>query len=229
MSELDQAAHILIVDDDRRIRELLKSYLADNGFRATAAASAAQAREAMRGLAFDLLIVDIMMPGETGIELVTALRANHATVPVLILSALGDPEHRIAGLASGSDDYLPKPFEPRELLLRVQSILRRAGPRAAASEEVRFGDYVFQLARGELRRAGALVHLTTRERDLLRHLARKPGTPLTRLDLAKPGTANGARGVDVQINRLRRKIEQDPSRPVHLQTVRGAGYVLQVD
>jgi two-component system phosphate regulon response regulator OmpR len=229
MSELDHAPHILIVDDDRRIRELIRSYLQENGFRATAAASAGDAREAMRGLAFDLLIVDIMMPGETGIELVTALRANHATIPVLMLSALGAPEHRITGLASGSDDYLPKPFEPRELLLRIQSILRRAGPRAEARDEVRFGDYVFQMNRGELRRAGELVHLTTRERDLLRLLARKRGAAATRLELAKPGAGGGPRGVDVQVNRLRQKIESDPSRPVYLQTVRGAGYVLQVE
>jgi two-component system phosphate regulon response regulator OmpR len=229
MTELDQAAHILVVDDDRRIRELLKSYLQDNGFRATATASAGEAREAMRGLAFDLLIVDIMMPGETGIDFVTALRASQLGVPILILSALGNPEHRIAGLASGSDDYLPKPFEPRELLLRVQSILRRAAPKGETVSEIRFGDFVFNLSRGELRRSGELVHLTSRERDLLRHLARQPNTPLPRLALAKPGAPDGARGVDVQINRLRQKIEADPSRPVHLQTVRGAGYVLQAD
>jgi two-component system phosphate regulon response regulator OmpR len=229
MTELDQAAHILIVDDDRRIRELLKSYLQDTGFRATAAASAGEAREAMRGLAFDLLIVDIMMPGETGIDFVTALRAGQSAVPVLILSALGNSEHRIAGLASGSDDYLPKPFEPRELLLRVQNILRRAGTKGETEREVRFGEFTFHMKRGELRRDGEIVHLTTRERDLLRHLALKPNTPLPRIALARPGAQDGARGVDVQINRLRQKIEADPSRPVHLQTVRGSGYVLQVD
>jgi two-component system phosphate regulon response regulator OmpR len=229
MSGLDQAAHILIVDDDRRIRELLKSYLKDNGFRATAAASAAEAREAMHGLAFDLMIVDIMMPGESGIELVKSLRAGNAAVPVLMLSALSGSEHRIEGLASGSDDYLPKPFEPRELLLRIQSILRRAGPRQGHEDQVRFGGYVFQMNRGELRRDGEIVHLTTRERDLLRQLAKKRGAAATRAELARPGAEGGARGVDVQINRLRQKIESDPSRPVFLQTVRGAGYVLQVD
>jgi two-component system, OmpR family, phosphate regulon response regulator OmpR len=220
------APHILVVDDDRRIRELLTSYLAGKGFRVTAAGSAKLARERMRGMTFDLLVLDVMMPGESGLELVRSLRAAADGVPVLMLSALADSGDRINGLSSGSDDYLAKPFEPAELLLRIQSILRRR-PRAASSE-ARFGPCTFNAERGELRRGDELVRLTSRERDLMRLFVHKAGQTLSREDLAQ-GPTEGARSIDVQINRLRRKIEDDPSYPVYLQTVRGAGYILHLD
>jgi two-component system phosphate regulon response regulator OmpR len=228
MSTIDsEAPHILVVDDDRRIRELLTSYLAGKGFRATAAASAREARERMRGICFDLLVLDVMMPGESGIELVRSLRAAADGVPVLILSALADSGDRIAGLSSGSDDYLAKPFEPAELLLRIQSILRRQ-PQRASLAEARFGACTFNAERGELRRGDELVRLTSRERDLMRLFVQRAGQTLSRAELAH-NPSEGARSIDVQINRLRRKIEDDPSFPVYLQTVRGAGYILHLD
>jgi len=229
MSPADQTAHVLIVDDDRRIRELLTSYLSAEGYRATAAGSAAEAREKMRGLAFDLLVLDVMMPGENGIALAASLRKESHAEPVLFLSALADTEDRIAGLEAGGDDYLVKPFEPRELLLRIQSLLKRRVAPAATQTEVSFGVFTFQPGRGELRREGELVRLTTRERDLLRTFVAAAGRTLTRADLAISGDAEGARAIDVQINRLRRKIEDDPAEPVHLQTVRGIGYIFHID
>ncbi|HUG15909.1 MAG TPA: response regulator [Thermomicrobiales bacterium] len=228
MATIDPAApHILVVDDDRRIRELLTSYLAGKGFRVTAAGNAGQARERMRGMAFDLLVLDVMMPGESGLELVRSLRAAADGVPVLILSALADSGDRITGLSSGSDDYLAKPFEPAELLLRIQSILRRQ-PARTAPTQARFGTCTFNPERGELRRGDELVRLTSRERDLMRLFVQKAGQTLSRDELAQTPT-EGARSIDVQINRLRRKIEDDPSFPVYLQTVRGAGYILHLD
>jgi len=223
------SSHILVIDDDRRIRELLKSYLSENGLRVTLAGDAAEAREKMRGLAFDLLILDVMMPGENGLDLARSLRSQNGTVPILMLSALADPSDRIEGLMSGSDDYLSKPFEPRELLLRVRSLLRRVKPAAIGPEDARFGDCVFNVKRGELRRGGDLVRLTTRERDLLRMLVQYAGKPVARELLSPAGSDENARTVDVQVNRLRQKIEEDPSNPIYLQTVRGAGYALYVD
>lgn len=225
----DDKPHILVIDDDRRIRELLQSYLAENDFRVSVAPTAAVAREKMRGLAFDLLILDVMMPGESGTALAQSLRGAQERIPILMLSALSEIEDRINGLMSGSDDYLPKPFEPRELLLRVQNLLRRAAPPVDQRVDVRFGDCLFNMPRGELRRAGELVKLTTRERELLRLLVQSAGRPITRAELAPDGGEENARTVDVQINRLRQKIEEDPSNPVYLQTVRGAGYTLHVD
>jgi two-component system phosphate regulon response regulator OmpR len=229
MATVDDTPHILVVDDDRRIRQLLESYLSSNGFRVTVAASAAEARERMRGLVFDIVVLDIMMPGESGVAFTTALRAQNDKVPVLMLSALADTPDRIVGLESGSDDYLSKPFEPRELLLRIRNLLKRGDARPGGRGEVHFGDFVFNLPRGELRRAGELVKLTTRERDFLRILATRAGHPVARTELAPPGSEEGARSVDVQINRLRQKIEADPSLPLYLQTVRGSGYVLLID
>jgi two-component system, OmpR family, phosphate regulon response regulator OmpR len=227
----DDPAHVLIVDDDRRIRELLKSFLAANGLRVTAAANAAEARERMRGLAFDAAIVDVMMPGETGVAFTQSLRAAGNAMPVLMLSALGETDDRIAGLQAGSDDYLPKPFDPRELLLRLRLMLRRAPPVPApgGEAEVRFGPCRFNVARGELRRDDEVVRLSARERDMLRTLVLKAGQPVSRSDLQGPGSEESARGVDVQVNRLRRKIEDNPALPVYLQTVRGAGYILHLD
>jgi two-component system phosphate regulon response regulator OmpR len=210
---MNEKPHILVVDDDRRIRQLLQSFLIEHGFRVTVAATASEARERRRGLAFDLLVLDIMMPGETGLALTESLRRENDRVPVLMLSALAEPGDRIAGLSTGSDDYLTKPFEPRELLLRINNLLRRV-PRTAA-EEVRFGDFTFSPPRGELRRAGELVRLTSREKDFLRLLAARAGQTVPRSDLAQPGSEESARSVDVQINRLRQKIEADPSNVLH--------------
>ncbi len=226
---MDDLPHILVVDDDRRIRSLLQSFLAENGFRISVAASAQDAREQMRIMAFDLVVLDIMMPGETGLSLAQSLRQSGNAVPVLMLSALAEPSDRIAGLESGSDDYLAKPFEPRELLLRIRGLLRRQEQPARGRAEVAFGPYVFHLQRGELRKGAESVRLTSREREFLRMLAASAGTPVARGDLAPEASEDGARSVDVQINRLRQKIEDDPSNPVYLQTVRGAGYVLHAD
>lgn len=220
--------HILVIDDDTRIRELLKTYLSRNGFRVSAASNAADARNAMRGVTFDLLVLDIMMPGESGLDLTRSLREAHNGVPILMLSARDETDDRIEGLASGSDDYLSKPFEPEELLLRIRSILKRHST-TTPSDEVQFGDCSFNLQRGELRRCGELVRLTTRERDLLRLLAQRAGETISRLDLGLPRNEDNPRSIDVYINRLRRKIEPDPAVPVYLQTIRGVGYTLHVD
>ncbi len=226
---MSEPHHILVVDDDRRIRELIKSYLMENGFMVSVAGTAAEARERMRGLVFDLLVLDIMMPGETGLKFTSSMRAEGIDVPVLMLSALVETDDRIAGLATGSDDYLVKPFEPRELLLRIKNLLRRTNIVPPATTDVRFGDFLFNVPRGELRRDGELVRLTSGEKELLRQLANKSGSPLSRLELSQPGSEDSARSVDVQINRLRQKIESDPTNPIYLQTVRGAGYALFVD
>ena len=225
----EEKPHILVIDDDRRIRGLLQSYLAENGFRVSVAPTAAVARDKMRGLTFDLLILDVMMPGESGTALAQSLRGAKERIPILMLSALSEIEDRISGLMAGSDDYLPKPFEPRELLLRVQNLLRRSAPPVDQRIDVRFGDCLFNVTRGELRRSGELVKLTTRERELLRLFVQNAGKPITRAELSPDGAEDNARTVDVQINRLRQKIEEDPSNPVYLQTVRGAGYTLHVD
>ncbi len=225
----DEASHLLVVDDDNRIRSLLSRLLIENGYRVTTAASAAEARGRLEGLTFDLLVLDVMMPGESGLELARSLRET-SSVPILMLTARADTEDRISGLEAGVDDYLAKPFEPRELLLRIGSILKRAlPPPQKAIESVRFGDFTFHLERGELSRDGEMVRLTERERDMLRTLADEPGETVPRLALA--GGADGAtseRAVDVQVNRLRRKLEKDPANPIYLQTVRGIGYRLVV-
>jgi two-component system, OmpR family, phosphate regulon response regulator OmpR len=224
----DGAPHLLVVDDDRRIRDLLLRFLKGEGYRVTTAESAAEARAKLSGLSFDLLVLDVMMPGESGFELAEAIRTS-SPVPILMLTARDETQNRIRGLEIGADDYLAKPFEPRELLLRINNILRRhLTAQAPALVAVKFGDFVFHLARGELRRGEAVVHLTDRERELLSALAAIPGETVPRLTLA--GNAPGAneRAVDVQINRLRRKIEHDPANPLFVQTVRGIGYRLMV-
>lgn len=226
---MDDLPHILVVDDDRRIRNLLQAYLLDNGFRVSVAGSAAEARDKMRGVAFELVVLDIMMPGESGLSLTAALRNEGSRVPVLMLSALAETSDRIAGLETGSDDYLAKPFEPRELLLRIQALLRRRDQPERSRAEVAFGPFVFHVQRGELRKGGNVVRLTTRERDFLRRLAASAGQAVARAELAPDSSDEGGRAVDVQINRLRQKIEDDPSTPLYLQTVRGTGYVLLAD
>ncbi|MET0157621.1 MAG: response regulator transcription factor [Methyloceanibacter sp.] len=221
----DNAPHILVVDDDSRIRDLLARYLQDHGFRVTTAIDAASARATMRSLSFDLLILDVMMPQESGIEFARSLQ-NQSRVPILMLTARAEPEQRIEGLETGVDDYLAKPFEPRELLLRVSNVLRRGGG-AQTSGEVRMGNFVFHIGRGELKCDNETIRLTERERELLRYFAQRPGMPVSRHELARDDGENGGeRAVDVQINRLRRKIEKDPANPVYLQTVRGKGYIL---
>jgi two-component system phosphate regulon response regulator OmpR len=225
----DAAPHILVVDDDRRIRELISSFLMGHGLRVSLAANAAEARNQMRGLAFDLIVLDIMMAGETGIELTQAMRREKDRVPILLLSALAETSDRVNGLQSGSDDYLAKPFEPMELLLRIRSILRRSDVVPSLPGEVRFGACTFHVDRGELRRNGEVVRLTTRERELLRLFVERSGRAVSRNELAHPGSGENARTIDVQINRLRRKIEADPTAPIYLQTIRGAGYTLYLD
>lgn len=224
----DTAPHLLVVDDDQRIRDLLAGYLRENGFRVTVSAGSAEARKALQGLAFDLIILDVMMPGETGLSLAQTLRAE-SDVPILMLTARSEPENRVHGLELGVDDYMAKPFDPRELVLRLQNILRRREPSQGTPEEIRFGDCVFNVVRGDLTRGGELVRLTDRERELLRQFARAPGETIARHELLGEDAHGTDRAIDVQINRLRRKIEVDPANPLHLQTVRGRGYVLYVD
>ncbi len=221
--------HILVVDDDRRLRELLREYLTNNGFVVTTAKDAADARARLAGLAFDLIVLDVMMPGENGLDLTESLHAT-SSVPILLLTAMGEADDRIAGLERGADDYLAKPFEPRELLLRIASILRRAGPPPAPPAVARFGDYAFDVGRAELSRGGQPVRLTSGEAALLSVFALNPGATLTRERLSRESRMGGTeRTVDVHIARLRRKLEADPKAPRYLQTVWGQGYVLRVD
>jgi two-component system, OmpR family, phosphate regulon response regulator OmpR len=209
----DDAPHLLVIDDDSRIRTLLARYLGDHGFRVTSASDAVDARHRLASLAFDLLIVDVMMPGENGVELTRSLRET-TNVPILMLTARSETENRIEGLESGADDYLAKPFEPRELLLRINNILRRGTPAEAPLIE--------------LKRGAEIVHLTDRERQIMAVFATSPGDTVARTALMAGDSAAGDRAVDVQINRLRRKIETDPTNPVYLQTVRGIGYRLAI-
>jgi two-component system phosphate regulon response regulator OmpR len=226
----DEAAHILVVDDDARLRDLLKQYLTESGFRVSAAQSAADARKKMINIVFDLIVLDLMMPGETGLQFAHALRGSNA-VPILMLTAMGEAESRIQGLEAGADDYLAKPFEPRELVLRINSILRRV-PRTAepALTMARLGEVIFDMARDELSRAGQPIPLTSGEQRLLHMLAERPGIVFSREDLARLLTPGGGeRAIDVQVTRLRRKIEPDPRMPRYLHTVRGQGYILRPD
>jgi two-component system, OmpR family, phosphate regulon response regulator OmpR len=221
----DNAPHVLLVDDDRRIRDLLSRYLSNEGYRVTTADCAAAARAKLEGLSFDLLILDVMMPGESGFDLVRAIRTE-SNVPVLMLTARSETDDRIKGLELGADDYLSKPFEPRELSLRIANILKRAEQPGEQRETVRFGEFVFHIARAELRQRDEVVHLTDREREMLRLLAEQQGETVPRMALAGNGKAANERAVDVQVNRLRRKIERDPANPLIVQTVRGIGYRL---
>jgi two-component system phosphate regulon response regulator OmpR len=229
----DDAPHLLVVDDDRRIRALLSRYLSGQGYRVTTAGNALEARARLRSLSFDLIILDVMMPGENGFEFASSYR-EESDVPILMLTARTDTQDRVRGLETGVDDYLAKPFEPKELSLRIASILRRmtARPEAvvvSSVASVRFGVFTFNLERGELRQADDIIRLTDRERFMLRLLSNAAGEPVSRETLAGEGGANNERTVDVQINRLRRKIETDPTNPLHLQTARGAGYRLMLD
>ncbi|BAT59235.1 transcriptional regulatory protein OmpR [Variibacter gotjawalensis] len=223
----DDAPHLLLVDDDRRIRDLLSRYLSNVGFRVSTAENATQARARLENLRFDLLILDVMMPGESGFDLARSIRENSA-VPILMLTARSDSNDRIQGLEIGADDYVPKPFEPRELSLRIANILKRAQTKAGpAREQVAFGEFVFHVGREELRQGDRVIHLTDREREMMRILAEQQGEVVPRLALAGNSSIN-ERAVDVQINRLRRKIERDPANPLIVQTVRGIGYRLMI-
>jgi two-component system phosphate regulon response regulator OmpR len=229
---MTDARHLLVVDDDDRIRNLLKEYLARAGFRVTAAADAAAARRVLDLLDFDLMILDVMMPGEDGLSLTRWLRAEHgdkAHTPILMLTARGLADDRIQGLSMGVDDYMAKPFEPQELVLRIEAILRRSVPaRAAPPARLSLGRCSFDMARGELVCDDTLVRLTEGEAKLLRRLGERAHQPVDRMELARDAEGGG-RAVDVQVTRLRRKIEVDPRNPRYLQTVRGIGYMLAPD
>jgi two-component system, OmpR family, phosphate regulon response regulator OmpR len=228
MSDLEP--HLLVIDDDARLRGLLRRYLSDNGFRVTLAADAAEARASLTSFAFDLIVLDVMMPGETGMELTRSLRreTRQQRVPILLLTAMSEPEDRVNGLEQGADDYLAKPFEPRELVLRIRNILERRGATGEAAGNIRFGAFRFDLGRNELFRGGEIVHLTSAEAWLLASLATRAGEAVSREDLSQSAPFSGnVRNVDVQMTRLRRKIEPDPRYPRYLQTVRGTGYALK--
>jgi two-component system, OmpR family, phosphate regulon response regulator OmpR len=221
--------HLLVVDDDERLRTLLQKFLSSNGFRVSVAANAADARVLMKSMAFDLLILDVMMPGESGFDFAQSVRASSA-IPILMLTARSEAEDRIGGLERGADDYLTKPFEPRELLLRIGSLLRRAVPLArTAHTEVRMGDCVYDAERGQMKKKGKPVKLTSSENALLQLFAANAGRSFSRADLCTRLGVTLERSIDVQVTRLRRKIEEDPKLPLYLQTVRGVGYVLVPD
>ncbi len=227
-----EPVHVLVVDDDLRLRTLLGRYLAENGFRVSTADGAAEARDKLRFLQPDALVLDVMMPGESGLALTAALRQENATVPILLLTARGAPEDRIAGFESGADDYLGKPFEPRELVLRLRAMLRRTVPPPVADTSavpLRLGALEFDPVRGELRGADGVIYLTGGEAALLSALANRPNEVFSREDIAGAVGMDetGERAIDVQVTRLRRKIETDPREPRFLHTVRGRGYVLK--
>jgi two-component system phosphate regulon response regulator OmpR len=227
-------ALVLVVEDDPRLLGLLQRYLGENAFRVVAAEDAAEAREKLRFLQPDLIVLDVMMPGESGLSLTESLRREKSDVPILLLTARGGPEDRIAGFEAGADDYLPKPFEAKELLLRIRALLRRAAPAAshavpAVAGPVPLGALVFDPARGELRGPEGIVRLTGGEAALLAALSRRPNEVLTREDIAQALDMDeaGERAIDVQVTRLRRKIEADPREPRFLHTARGRGYTLR--
>jgi two-component system phosphate regulon response regulator OmpR len=228
-------AHILIVDDDERIRGLLQKFLSRNGYWVSAARDAGHARRLLKGLEFDLIVLDVMMPGEDGVSLTRSLR-SHMSTPILLLTAKGDAEDRIAGLEAGADDYLPKPFEPKELLLRINAILRRV-PKPAVENDIpktlQMGQIRYDLTRGELWHGAELIRLTATESTLMKIFSACPHKPVSRTklveDLGRDKGQAQERAIDVQITRLRRKLEIDPKSPRYLQTVRGSGYMLAPD
>ncbi|EJF97475.1 hypothetical protein MEI_01169 [Bartonella vinsonii subsp. arupensis Pm136co] len=225
----DDAPHLLVIDDDTRIRNLLSQFLMKNGFRVSVSANADEARRQLASLDFDLLIVDIMMPGENGIDLTSSLRQTK-DVPILMLTALSEIDNRIDGLEAGADDYLAKPFDPRELLLRINAILRRGFPlNQPKIEQIVFGPYIFSISRRELKKGGEIIKLTEREQDMMVIFAENAGNTIPRHKFAADDSNISERSIDVQINRLRRKIEKNPTIPIWLQTVRGIGYKLTIE
>jgi len=226
-------ALVLVVDDDEQLRSRLQRYLLSNGFRVSTADCAASARNSLRILQPDLIVLDVTMPGENGLQLTEALREDRNDTPILLLTARGDPEDRIAGLEAGADDYLGKPFEPKELLLRIRAMLRRANqappPVGPTTGPVQLGALLFDPGRGELRGSSGIIRLTAGEAALLGALASRPNETLTREDIARTLDMDeaGERAIDVQVTRLRRKIEADPREPRFLHTIRGRGYTLK--
>ncbi len=228
-------AHVLIVDDDERIRTLLARFMAKNGYLVTKARDAAHARRLLAGLEFDMLIIDVMMPGEDGFALTRDLRLS-LTTPIMLLTARGEAEDRITGLEAGADDYLPKPFEPQELLLRVNAILRRIPKdinKPAPPRTLQMGKFRYDITRSELWHGDSVMRLTSTENALMRVFAASPNTAVSRKrlvqELGQGDSSANERAIDVQITRLRRKIEADPKQPRYLQTVRGAGYMIAPD
>ena len=219
--------HILVVDDDNRIRELLKRYLHNQGFRVSIGDSAADARRLMATLQFDLIVLDVMMPGEDGMTFTESIREG-SDIPIILLTARGEPEFRIKGLKSGADDYVAKPFEPEELVLRIESIFRRIGTQAPATK-IRFGPWEYDIERLTLTKSGERVRLTTGEEALMTLMAKCAGSPVSRYALSERINAKSERAVDVQMTRLRRKIEDNPAEPDYILTVRGHGYRLLAD
>lgn len=217
--------HILVVDDDKRLRELISKYLRDHDMVVVSTESAELARANLKEMIFDLIILDVMMPHETGHDFLKKLRKDNTTLPVLMLTALGDSPDRIKGLELGADDYMAKPFEPKELLLRIESILRRS---KVESDVVKFGDYEFNMTAMSVKKAGKPLHLTESDISILKAIAEKKGEAITREELSETIGDINERAVDVQVMRLRKKVEDDPKRPVYIQTVRGKGYKLNV-
>ncbi|MCZ2204098.1 response regulator [Bartonella sp. A05] len=225
----DDAPHLLVIDDDTRIRNLLSQFLIKNGFRVTVSANANEAKRQLTGLDFDLLIVDVMMPGENGIDFTYSLRQTK-DVPILMLTALSEIDNRIHGLEAGADDYLAKPFDPRELLLRINAILRRhVSPNQPKIEQIVFGPYIFSIPRRELKKGREIIKLTDKEQEMMIIFAEYAGDIIPRHKLATGDRNISERAIDVQINRLRRKIEKNPASPIWLQTVRGIGYRLSLE
>lgn len=226
----DQAPHVLVVDDDRRLRELLTRYLFEQGFRVTSASNTTEAKAKAQSFVFDAMVLDVMMPGESGFDYARKVRET-SRVPILMLTARSNPNDRVMGLEIGADDYLPKPFEPRELILRLTNIINRSGGprRSSEGDVVTFGPFSYRIDRGELRRDDEMIRITEREREILTILAAAGGANVERDALAGGGGLAAERTIDVQINRLRRKTEVDPANPTFLQTVRGVGYRLAVD
>ena len=232
----DRNSHVLIIDDDDRLRDLMSRFLYDQGFRVTSAASSEEARQKMLGVEFDILVVDIMMPGETGLELVRSLKQTNPHIPCLMLTAMGEPGHRLHGLESGADDYMTKPFEPLELAFRIKNILQRTGQSISdakdisSTQSIRFGPHLFDLNRLQLTTGGQRQHLTTAEKDLLACFCSNPRKTLSRENLSSIlGGKMEGRSIDVAVARLRRKIEPNPSKAIYLLTVRGKGWALEPD
>jgi two-component system, OmpR family, phosphate regulon response regulator OmpR len=219
---------VLVVDDDPDVCDLVTYKLRKSGYEVRRAMDGDEAIKSVAAQLPDIVLLDVMMPGENGLDLARDLKATRS-IPICMLTARSEPEHRIEGLETGVDDYIPKPFEPRELLLRLRNILRRGAGPTGPHDEIRMGANVFHVGRGELRHGDETVKLTERERDLLRLFAQRIGTPIARHELFAEDSTGSDRAIDVQINRLRRKIETDPSNPVYLQTVRGKGYILYSD